>query len=434
METNLVKLSCSTKYLPDWGITEGLRELVQNWQDACVDTKQMIMPTYNSDTLSVTLANPGASLARNVLLFGTTSKIGRDDQAGQFGEGLKLGTLALVRAGASVAIHTQGELWVASLEYDSGFDDTVLAFNITPVEPYPGVKLVVGVLLQEQWEAAAKLFRSLAPCDILCTQGTDVLLNSPGNIYVKGILVHHDKEYIYGYDIVARVDRDRRMVDTYSAKWAIANVVTSAATTGVISAAKLWDMFRSEVKDIEGMNYPSAGVVEILVSEFKRRHGDVVPVNTQHEVEVCVNAGVDYSVLPARLVQALVSSDATDTVDKVIARMRTCVKVTWDGSALKAAERKQLTNALGIAAQAMIGIAVPKCKVVTFRDEKLRGLYSDNTMSIARHLLSKEYQYDLLAVVIHEAAHTIAGDGTREHTSTIEAAWVQVVKQRLLRG
>jgi len=57
------------------------------------------------------IENEGAHLSREALLFGTTSKMGRADLIGKFGEGLKLGVLALVRAGRPVTIRSGSEVW-----------------------------------------------------------------------------------------------------------------------------------------------------------------------------------------------------------------------------------------------------------------------------------------------------------------------------------
>src|ERR1700722_2115045 len=91
-----LELSIKTNYLPSWGAYEGIRELVQNGADARVELGASFEARHRKpDTL--VLENEGATLPHEALLFGHTSKAGRSDLIGKFGEGLKLGVLALVR-------------------------------------------------------------------------------------------------------------------------------------------------------------------------------------------------------------------------------------------------------------------------------------------------------------------------------------------------
>ena len=55
----------------------------------------------------------------------------RREVIGQFGEGLKVGTLALVREGRSVTLETGQEHWLFELVQDPNFGEKVLTVLVT---------------------------------------------------------------------------------------------------------------------------------------------------------------------------------------------------------------------------------------------------------------------------------------------------------------
>jgi len=120
-----LQLTIASDYCPTWGIYEGVREILQNCMDSNDDGFRMVIepPTEARPVLS--LINKGARLDRATLLLGVSSK--RDgSHRGLHGEGMKIGTLALVRAGRQVAIVNDDETWAASLEHSESFGQPVL--------------------------------------------------------------------------------------------------------------------------------------------------------------------------------------------------------------------------------------------------------------------------------------------------------------------
>src|SRR3970040_1423187 len=108
-ETMKLELSIKTDYLPEWGTWHGIRELVQNGRDAEIQFDAPLKITHQGQTLRI--ENVSVTLPHEALLFGHTTKTDRGDLAGQGGEGLKLGVLALVRGGQPVTIHSGNEVW-----------------------------------------------------------------------------------------------------------------------------------------------------------------------------------------------------------------------------------------------------------------------------------------------------------------------------------
>ena len=139
-------------YVPEWGLKEGIREIVQNTLDACTvanggsrdgvsiqavqtDGRRMgsftiwgkneqelgaIMMDQESNTLR--LMNSGTISRMNLLLGGTEKPEGGAAIIGRFGEGMKLAIVALVRVGKQVHIFTAGEKW--SFEFRQAGDFT----------------------------------------------------------------------------------------------------------------------------------------------------------------------------------------------------------------------------------------------------------------------------------------------------------------------
>ena len=69
-----IPLTIDANYLPEWGVQEGLRELIQNTLDAEDATGQRSSIRYSTRSQTVTLKNPGARLDRDALLMGMTTK------------------------------------------------------------------------------------------------------------------------------------------------------------------------------------------------------------------------------------------------------------------------------------------------------------------------------------------------------------------------
>jgi hypothetical protein len=165
-------LYITSKYALQWKAWEGVREFVQNWHDGVLSTlevegghqdmavsfekqcsKEEGMPDvveyravcpadrlnmqhgttreggvcvlgklfYDKDNKSITMVNVKTCLGRNVFLLGHSKKPNREEVIGKFGEGLKLGSLALVRLGYRVTMCTGEERWRFGLEVPKKF-------------------------------------------------------------------------------------------------------------------------------------------------------------------------------------------------------------------------------------------------------------------------------------------------------------------------
>jgi hypothetical protein len=242
-----VALTILSTYLPKWRVAEGLRELLQNWLDAgdisAANGEERGTAVYNDDHQALTLTNAG-ELPREALLLGTTSKADGNAR-GHFGEGLKLGTLALVRAGASVTIWTGTERWEACLADAAAFPgQRLLTWDITP-DDQPGIVVEVGDLDVQDWmQAQAKVLYfegDFGHHFTLEGRGT-VLFDARfrGKVYVRGLYVASVKGLEYGYDLLnAGTDRDREIVSDFDLAYHAAFILAAAEAAGQLAASKV---------------------------------------------------------------------------------------------------------------------------------------------------------------------------------------------------
>lgn len=123
-----LELSINVKYLPTWSSWEGIREFISNGKDAEIEFNAPLTVDWKNGVLRI--ENEGVTLAREALLFGTSSKMERKDTIGRFGEGIALGALALVRAGRTVKIRSGAEVWTPTIARSERLNADVLVVDV----------------------------------------------------------------------------------------------------------------------------------------------------------------------------------------------------------------------------------------------------------------------------------------------------------------
>lgn len=202
MET--IYTSLAKTYIPDWGLRQAYRELIQN----CIDNKGTV--SYSNDKL--TLTNPGVVLPRSVLFMGVTDKLGDETKIGQHGEGLKLALLVLARENIPVKFLTGGEVWEPCIKTNK-YDVEVLAVDFDSLKDAPKrTKVVVQVPSHFDLES---LYLGLNSGRM--NYKADILLpDYPGKLFVKGLYVCQIDSN-YGYNINSlELNRERSTVNTYA--------------------------------------------------------------------------------------------------------------------------------------------------------------------------------------------------------------------------
>ena len=157
-----VPLSLTETYCPSWGTWEGVRELVQNAHDgaleggghswrrtpdgsfACHADSGKICATIAHANDRLVLVNHAVGLTRKALLLGASQKADSTLAIGQFGEGMKVGALALLREGRQVEMATRGELWRWCRREDAAFGVRVLTVEVSERADAAGILLLDG--------------------------------------------------------------------------------------------------------------------------------------------------------------------------------------------------------------------------------------------------------------------------------------------------
>lgn len=432
-----IPLTIKTSYLPTWGAWEGCRELVQNGKDAETELLAKLTVRHRADTSTLVIENEGCTLPHEALLLGHTTKADRPDTIGRFGEGLKLGVLALVRAGHSVKIRSGNEVWIPSIEKHAAFDADVLMFDITGGrKPENRVQVEVGGIDAADWAAMKDRFlflQDMSETSVRCSGGT-LLLDKKfeGRLYVKGIFVSEDPRFSVGYDFYdAQLDRDRKMIERYDLQYRTQNIWREALATRPDLMERFTKLLDNQAADIEGIDSYNAGwLPEAAKTEaarlFAERYGaEAVPVATLADSKDVEHLGKKGVVVPKSLKAVLETTFGT--TDKIKEGLRNEVVKTYGWHELSEAERANLERAVALVS-AVEPVALDTIDVVDYRDEKILGMYHGATGRVSLKKGRLADRKETLATLVHEVAHRQGGDGDHSHVGRIEAIWAGIVE------
>lgn len=423
-----LQLSISSRYVPDWGVREGTRELVQNALDGQQDGYPMAIDHDPRRNL-LTISNQGARLDRQVWLMGTTSK-SDGDHIGIWGEGLKLGALALVRSGRSLRIVNDDELWSVQLEPSAAFSGAeVVTITTRRLRSATGRFSVSAELSAAEWSDYQSAFLALRPCRDAVDGGTALILRDPdqqGRCYVKGIWVETRSGLAAGYNFTAAgTDRDRRIINSFDFDYYSAKAWANACQDGLLSPEQLLDFLEGGTPDTKGLGercMPDE-LIEAIAAAYSARHGALaIPVANYAEANEAGHAG-RLGLIANPSLCGFFSNHPRLSLAKVRSQRRSEVSTTFSINQLSAAERhiRQLGLALVEAASIPLGFEGidHRLEIVEFRSGDILGIHcrddasGTNDIRIARRALSSIE--DFLRVLVHELAHDRGGDGDVRH-------------------
>jgi hypothetical protein len=115
----LIHVGPTSTWRQEWGEWEAIRDLVQNALDETESYE------YGTDAEGFWISDKGKGVGISSFLLGPP-KLKPDYARGKFGEGMKIASLALIRAGYKVHVDTVGrEVWMIFIEQDVGGGETV---------------------------------------------------------------------------------------------------------------------------------------------------------------------------------------------------------------------------------------------------------------------------------------------------------------------
>lgn len=435
MSETRIELTVDVNYVPGWGFFEGVRELMQNARDARVEAGGELSVEWSEGKLRI--ENEGAGLSREVLLFGRTSKAGRAGMAGKWGEGMKLGVLALCRAGYKVSVRSGAETWSPAIERSDKFDADVLAFRISSGGQNRNRVRVEVECPRAEWEEVRDKFLFLSretDGDRVETEDGALLLapRFKGRVYVKGIYVTTEPSLKMGYDFAeANLDRDRRVLASWDLNQGARKVWIAALAERPSLADEFYKLLEKRAPDVEGMSFYSdqisPQVLESVAFRFAERHGaGVAPAANLNESREVGHHGKRGVVVGEAMLEVLKSAGVKTAAEVVEDGAEEVSEVfSWDD--LKSGEKAALESAARLVSGAVVGFSMASVDVVSFRDPDLQGLHKNGRELIARSSLKSHSL--ALEVLVHEVAHSEGGDGEKGHVQEVERTWAAIVDE-----
>lgn len=417
------QLSLTSSYIADWGIYEGVRELIQNALDADQDGYPMTVE-YDQNSSCLRLINGGANLQPSVWLIGKTSKT-ESTHRGHYGEGLALGVMALLRAGRNVTIQTPESTWRPSLEESATFPgETVLTIRTrTRQRQRDSVDISVDITEAEWSEFRSSFLAFSEPKECISVPGFGSILLDPeqqGRCYVKGIFVRELDNLGAGFNFqLASTDRDRRMLDIWDIKHHCHTLWLDALTNNRLTPADMLSRLEADTQDVQYFQhaYMPGDARQLLVDAFINRYGEkALPVKSLHEAKELEHFGRIGVLAPAALHNCL-TTDSPLNVQEVLKELRYSVSRTVQWCDLTKQQRQIFDTVVDLvdAAGASLGYApLPlRLRIVEFNKPELLGTHIEDKIQVALHCLDSFEQF--ITVLVHELAHDRGSDGDVAH-------------------
>jgi hypothetical protein len=299
-----IPLTISKNYCADWGVFQGIRELLANAKDADEDGHKMTIEHYpRTSRLEITSAKVYIDPAK-LLVLGMSDKT-PGQKRGQFGEGAVLGILALMRKGCDVSFRNGDLSWSVSFEEpDPGHPlagNELLTFKSRQLATREqDFRVEIENIPTEVWDVLKKLFLFITPAakaETLETPNGTLLLNPEyqGQVFSRGIFVRKFQNLSCGYDMKAlQLDRDRRFVDEWDLHYKLGRIWKDACDAHPeIAAPRLYDMAKSGAIEAQNVKYHTDDkILKDVRERFEREHGpSAVPVATTAAAKDLEEAG-----------------------------------------------------------------------------------------------------------------------------------------------
>ncbi len=405
------EVSVKATYVPKWGIKDAFREFGSNAFDAETEMESKATVRYRKENETLYIENEGVVVPREALLFGHTTKVDKAELIGQFGEGLKLACLAAVREGYKVRIRSGSEVWVPSMVDSKVFPGTqVLGFDIqTGRKEEPRVVVEVTGVSPEQWSEFRQMFLRLdepKKDEVVKTWRGSLLRGERyvGKLFVKGVLVEHDQKLKYGYDLKdAKVDRDRRIIDTWDKEWAIKEIWNEASRELPEVKSQFVKALFNQDGDTAAITEHSAQYVDrelakAAAEHFREEHDeDAVPVTSEQQAQDMAALGKKPVMVP-RNVAAVLNVALGSPAEQKQKLLGEAVR-TYRPSELLGPQTVTLMLACQTLQEFGVDIADDRIDVCDFRSADIRGQVQGDRLLVASRLLTD--QFEVMQVIVH---------------------------------
>lgn len=258
------ELSLKSTYVPTWTLNNSLREFLQNGVDAEKENPDNKF-TVRFDNGVLYLHNELSTLEPATLLLGETTK-GNGEFIGKHGEGMKLAILIALRLGKTLDIYIRDRnvKWACrlskSIKYQREIpviEETKVGLHQLPDDiPTTGLTVRMGNVTEEEFNAIDEIWVTPKAEYLYTRDGNGGVLadkSQAGNIYVNGLFVKNDSNFVYGYNFDSKqidLDRDRRMVGDTDLR-----IATSRIWELGEGSSELADLLISQADDVMYIQY-----------------------------------------------------------------------------------------------------------------------------------------------------------------------------------
>jgi len=390
-----IELTLSSKYCQNWGVWEGLREFAQNGMDAQDEGFPFTVERKNG---RVRFFSAGASITTDSLLLGESKK--GTDARGRFGEGYKVGALALLRSGKRVTLRTGVERWKFGFQNSKAFGAKVLCVTTSQNKSVvDGVEIVVSDVSQEEWDAFQERILPPSGEEIFEVPYVGRLLLKScfrGKLFVRGIFVQGLEEgYRFGYDLPLVLDRDRMIARDFDIQYSANRLLEAAIVAGVVEEDMGFSMLESEAPEFapitEWTPFYECSRREVagkIGASFIERYGQkAVPVSDMEMADNIRSIGYVPVIVPKALKVYLENSSV---VPPARGLLEWALEKVYLYEELSANERSVLSWCLTSYKTAKE--SAEPVEVVDFHEGALKVLSNGGKILIARGLLSDASQ------------------------------------------
>ena len=238
------------KYRSQWGVWEAIREIFTNSMDEIGD-----LPNMHTDNDVCIIEDQGEGMTkRQFLLLGISEKKERKNIIGQFGEGLKIGLVILLREGCNITISSQD--WKCTVVKDMLEGEEVVAYDFDELDsPVKGVRYEIeGLNISEVQEmVASKFLPKESEHYIVNNERYGRMMTGPfvGKLYHKGVYIQEaPKKTEFGYDLFQLdLGTDRQYASSWSIGFQIGNVLEQLQDPEIIS--RVFDAMQKDTLESE---------------------------------------------------------------------------------------------------------------------------------------------------------------------------------------
>lgn len=299
-------LPISSSYVSDWGVWEGVRELLQNGIDREKEAPcSPLSVIYDRSEKLLRIRNEETTLDTSTLVLGNSSK--GSNCLGKFGEGYKIALIALLREGKTVMVRQRSENWLAYFSHNEDFKTEVLNLDIVGAANEDCLEFFIhGIDEYEFQEIEDKFLQDI--------EENITLKERPGDIFVCGLYVTNVSNFKYGYNFglgKIPLNRDRNMSCEFDIRRAAAKInaeemegtelltalLEQKSDVTYLSYALPYISYPDNAK--EDPKYKDDSLIKLILA-WHQEHPETVPVADENEIRN-LEKGTRFKIVPSYL-------------------------------------------------------------------------------------------------------------------------------------